>query len=116
MRRKGILGRVLLPPNREDRDLARAILPNAGTMIGVCTTLVGLVKLLEGRIGPSRVDEYGALAGVVFLASALLAYLALRSPPTSLFGRRCEHVADLCFVIGLISIVIIALLFAFEQI
>ena len=26
-------------------------------MIGVCTTLVGLVKIAEAQIGPSHVDE-----------------------------------------------------------
>jgi len=33
-------------------------------MVGICTTLIGLVKIIEDRIGSSRVDEYGGLAGL----------------------------------------------------
>ena len=39
-------------------------------MIGVCATLVGLVKILEARIGPSHVDEYATLTALLFLVSA----------------------------------------------
>ncbi len=44
------------------RELSKHILPNSGTLIGVCATLIGLVKVAEAHIGPSRVDEYAALA------------------------------------------------------
>ena len=33
-------------------------------MVGICTTLIGLVKIVENRIGPSHVDEYGGLAAL----------------------------------------------------
>ncbi len=46
--------------------LALQILPNASTMIGICVTAIGLVKIVEGRIGPSHVDEYAALTAVLF--------------------------------------------------
>src|ERR1700750_3034933 len=51
-------------------SLASHILPVSGTMIGVCATLIGLVKLAESKHGSSHVDEYAALAAVAFLASA----------------------------------------------
>jgi len=40
-------------------------------MIGVCTTLIGLVKLASTKHGVSHVDEYAALVAVTFLASAM---------------------------------------------
>jgi len=40
------------------RELSKHILPSSGTMIGVCATLIGLVKLAEAHIGPSRVDVH----------------------------------------------------------
>ena len=97
-------------------SLARHILPSSGTMIGICTTLIGLVKLLEGRTGPSRVDEYGALVAFLFLGSAMLSYLSIRMEHRPSPSRACERVADLLFIIGLTSIVGIAALFAFERI
>ncbi|MGH6740581.1 MAG: hypothetical protein ACREDY_16405, partial [Bradyrhizobium sp.] len=59
----------------EARALSKHILPSSGTMIGVCATLIGLVKLAEVHIGPSRVDEYTALASLLFLASAIASYI-----------------------------------------
>ena len=63
---------------REQGTLARYILPASGTMIGMCTTLIGLVKILEIRTGPSRADEFTALAALCFLVSAMTSYLAIR--------------------------------------
>lgn len=100
-----------------DLELARDLLPASGTMIGVCTTLVGLVKIMERQAGPSHVDEYCACIGVAFLLSAASAYLALRlarhKPALSL---RCERAADFAFLAGLASLVGLVALFAFETI
>ncbi len=90
------------------------ILPCAATLLGVCATLIGLVKVVEGRIGPSRVDEYAALAGLVFLCSAIASYVSIRHQDRPKLSRRCEIVADQCFMAGLVGITVIALLFAYE--
>ena len=63
--------------------LAGHILPTAATMIGICVTLTGLVKIAEARIGPSHVDEYCALTAVLFLASTALSYVSLRAVSVS---------------------------------
>lgn len=102
--------------DRAGPDLARNILPSSGTMIGICTTLVGLVKIAEGRLGPSRADEFGGLVGIVFLFSAILSYLAIRTTRRLRMSRRFERAADMLFMIGLICIVAVAVLFAFERI
>ena len=47
-------------------------------MIGVCATLIGLVKLVEAHIGPSRVDEYAALVSLLFLAARLRPMISMR--------------------------------------
>ena len=49
-----------------DKALSKHILPSSGTMIGVCATVIGLVKVLEPDIGPSKVDEYAALTSLFF--------------------------------------------------
>jgi hypothetical protein len=96
--------------------LSRHILPNAGTMVGVCTTLIGLVKIAEGWIGPSHVDEAAALTAILFLVSAIASYLSIRLGDASDLSVRLERCADICFVIGLVGLTLIAVLFAYETI
>jgi hypothetical protein len=100
----------------EQRALSKHILPSSGTMIGVCATLIGLVKLAEAHIGPSRVDEYAALASLLFLASAIASYISIRHPDRLRLSERSEAIADQCFLAGLIGIAIITLFFAYEVI
>jgi hypothetical protein len=39
-------------------------------MIGVSTTLIELVKVAKAHMGPSHVDQYAGLAGLLSLLSA----------------------------------------------
>jgi hypothetical protein len=94
--------------------LSGHILPSAATMIGVCITAIGLVKLVEGRIGPSHVDEYCSIAALIFLASAAASYVSLRLEPETRHFALMERVADISFMLGLVLLTIIALLFAYE--
>jgi hypothetical protein len=95
--------------------LACHILPVSGTMIGVCVTLIGLVKLAEAKHGSSNVDEYAAIAAVTFLVSALTSYLSIRCSRIKL-SVRIEQCADLIFLCGLVGITVVATLFAYEVI
>jgi hypothetical protein len=97
-------------------SLASHILPVSGTMIGVCATLIGLVKLAETKHGSSDVDEYAALAAVTFLASALTSYLSIRYADRAKFSFQVERMADVIFLCGLIGITLVATLFAYEVI
>jgi hypothetical protein len=85
-------------------------------MIGVCATLIGQVKLAEAKHGSSHVDEYAALASVMFLASALTSYLSIRYSQRAGLSYRIEQIADLIFLGGLIGITLVATLFAYEVI
>ena len=101
---------------RINRELSRHILPTSATMIGICTTFIGLVKVAESRMGPTHVDEYAALAALLFLISATSSYLSMRYANMAELSGRCERVADMLFLAGLFSITIIAMLFAYEAI
>jgi len=108
-------------PFRKDTDhprqhLARHVLPNAATMLGVCVTIIGLVKIAEAHIGPSRVDEFCALTAVLFLVSSVLSYVSLRSVPDSRQERVLERLADTIFLAGLFALTVITLMFAYEVI
>lgn len=102
--------------SRIGRELSQHILPTSATMIGICTTLIGLVKVVEIKVGPSHVDEYAALAALLFLISATLSYLSIRYSSRTELSSRCEKLADQLFLIGLFSITVIAMLFAYEVI
>src|SRR5215467_9270856 len=96
--------------------LASHILPVSATMIGVCVTLIGLVKLAEAKLGSSHVDEYAALVSIMFLTSALTSYLSIRYSQRPRLSVRIEQIADLIFLGGLIGITLVATLFAYEVI
>jgi hypothetical protein len=100
----------------EARALSKHILPSSGTMIGVCATLIGLVKLAEPHIGPSRVDEYAALASLLFLLSAISSYISIRHSDRMQLSERCEIIADQSFLAGLIGLAGITLFFAYKVI
>lgn len=97
-------------------SLASHILPVSGTMIGVCATLIGLVKLAEAKHGSSHVDEYAAIAAVTFLASALTSYLSIRWSHRTKLSILVEQIADVIFLGGLVGITVVATLFAYEVI
>jgi hypothetical protein len=97
-------------------SLASHILPVSGTMIGVCTTLIGLVKLAEAKHGPSHVDEYAAIAAGTFFVSALTSYLSIRWSDRTALSIRIEQIADLIFFCGLVGVTLVATLFAYEVI
>jgi hypothetical protein len=111
---QGMSNRITLRTRSE--SLASHILPVSGTMIGVCATLIGLVKLAEAKHGSSHVDEYAAMAAVTFLASALTSYLSIRYSNRARLSFQIERIADVIFLCGLIGITLVATLFAYEVI
>ena len=85
-------------------------------MVGVCLTSISLVKIIEGRIGQSHVDEYLAITRIIFLVSTFLAYLVLRARLKAATLAIIETLADWTFLFGLAVMVIVATLFAYETI
>lgn len=98
----------------EAKGPARHILSTASTMIGISTTLIGFVKLLEGGKDDNHVDEYAAGIAVIFLFSAILSYSAIRTEAHGRVSRFCEQVADNLFIVGLVGITAVAFVFAYE--
>ncbi len=99
-----------------DEQLQDRILSTSGTMVGVCATLIGLVKVVEHGRPASHVDEYAGCAAVIFVFSAFFAYLAIRSPRKGRVHGAFGSIADLLFVCGLITLAAISLMFAYDLI
>ena len=79
-------------------------------MIAMCATLVGLVKFVSSNAGVDTVvDESAAVIGIIFLGSAVLSYLSIRSP---LDLDRWEGWADRTFLLGIVTLVVAVLVLA----
>lgn len=90
--------------------LSTHILPTSATMIGVCLTTL-YISLL-GPVGTRRVvvDKLMAADALVFLASAVLSFLSMRSRR---WGTRLEGYAELVFIAGLGLLALGAVVLAF---
>ena len=90
--------------------LATHILPTSATMIGVCMTVLSI-----GHLGPAGemrmiVDKLLAIDALVFLVSALLSFVSMRS---SRIALRYEATAELIFIGGLVMLAMVAVVLAF---
>jgi hypothetical protein len=94
--------------------LSTHILSASVVMIGVSTTLIGLVKVAKAHMGASRADQYAALTAMLFLCSALASYLSIRWVGNPKLREKLDQLADVIFICGLIGISAIALFFAYE--
>lgn len=95
-----------------DNKLSSHILPTSSTMVGVCMTAVSLVKLGETRYALTRVDELMAFDGLLFLVSAILSYMAIRTTTRAAVGL--ERAADVVFMLGLCLTVVASFLLAYS--
>jgi hypothetical protein len=89
--------------------LSMHILPTSATMVGVCMTVLSIMKLAS----PAGVITHKLLAvnSVVFLASAILSFVSMR-PQRNL--ARLESLAEFTFLAGLIMLVLAAVIVSFE--
>jgi membrane protease YdiL (CAAX protease family) len=94
--------------------LSSHILSASVVMIGVSTTLIGLVKVAKAHIGPTRADQYAALIGLLFLFSALASYSSIRWSEKRALRQTCDRIADFIFICALVGISIVASFLAYE--
>lgn len=99
------------------RKVAQHILNTASTMVGVCMTVIGLVKIGELRTGNVWVDVYVSVDSLFFLVAAVLSYFSIRhEEDRPVVGARYERWAEAPFLAGLVIMALISLLFALEVI
>jgi hypothetical protein len=83
----------------EQAALSTHILSVSGTLVGVCLTVIGLIRTVERLKGLQTVeDELLAIDSLTFLFAGLASYLALRSRTQNGY-RRLERIADAWFLI-----------------
>lgn len=90
--------------------LSAHILPTSATMVGVCMTVLSIGHLARGGEARLVIDKMLAADALVFLVSALLSFISMRSHH---FGPRYERRAELVFVAGLGLLAVAAVVLAF---
>lgn len=92
-------------------DVSQHILPVAATMVGVCMTVITVMQIAPKSRLTTFADDLLAIDSLLFLISTLLSYWTIRPKESS---QRLELWADRFFLIGMIFMVIISFLVAFE--
>ena len=90
--------------------LSAHILPTSATMIGVCMTVLSIGHLGSGGQWRLVADKLLAVDALVFLVSALLSFIAMRS---SRSGATYETRAEVVFIAGLALLALGAMALAF---
>lgn len=100
------------PAVSSQQSVAHHILPTAATMAGVCVTVISIIKLTERSASfTTLIDDFLAADSAVFMVSALLSYLSLRTD----HGARLEHTADTLFLVGMAIMVVCAFLLVYAM-
>lgn len=85
------------PAKSLEADISVQIFAASAAMLGVCLTVIGLVRVvITSTKMDTLADDSLALNSLIFLTSAILAYIAMR---TRTSGRmyRIERMADYAF-------------------
>ena len=97
-------------PQPDSGGLSTHILPTSATMVGVCVTVIGIVKLFHAGALGIYVDKLLALDSALFVASAVLSFVSLRKQPGA---GRMETLAEEIFLLGLMLMGLASLMLAF---
>lgn len=93
-------------------DLSQHILPTSAQLVGVCLTVISLVKVMHiGRTG-SVLDKLLAIDALLFTFSTAFSYASMRGVKSAAF----EKYADQFFMLGLLELGACAVLLAFEMV
>jgi len=83
-------------------------------MIGVCMTVISIVKIIGVKMPLGRVDQLLAFDSAIFMISAGFSYFSIRYGEDDKRHARYEKVADLAFMQGLVLMTITGFLLAYE--
>ena len=86
---------------RLDENICVHIFTASAAMVGVCLTVVGIIRVVISRHQSDLfADDLLALNAMLYLASSLLSYWALRTRNVTR-NYRLERIADIIFLVAL---------------
>ena len=94
------------PPNKRlEDDIAIHILSVSAGMVGVCLTVIGLIRVvITLRNADTFADDLLAFDAILFLVACLTSYWALRTRSAQRM-YRLERFADVVFLLALVLMV-----------
>ena len=81
-------------------NLSHHILPTSATMVGVCMTVISIIKLIGTRTFP-YIDHMLAIDSLLFLLGAAFSYYSIRHENEHRLSATIENIADIVFMSGL---------------
>lgn len=91
-----------LPARTLEADLCVHIFTASAALVGVCLTVIGLIRIVIATTKVETVaDDLLAADATLFMVSCLLAYWALRTRSVRRM-HRLERAADAIFLVGLL--------------
>ena len=81
-------------------ELSQHILPTSAQLVGVCMTVISLVKVLHIGQAGSVLDKCLAIDALIFTISAALSYSSMRDDRSG----NLEKYADQFFMVGLFEL------------
>jgi hypothetical protein len=93
----------------DNASLTTHILPTSATLVGACITALSVTKAMHH--GSVMVDKLLALDTALFLVSAILSFIAMRSPRLE---RRMESFAEAIFLFALVLVAVAAVALSIE--
>lgn len=97
--------------DKKTADVSQHILPVSSTMVGVCMTVITVMQLAPKNSLSILANQLLAIDGLLFLMSTFLSYLTVRPKE---HNERAELWADRLFLIGMVLMVLISFIVAFE--
>jgi len=99
---------------REDRELSIALYTQmfalSGAMVGVCLTVIGVLRLLTEVKGYRTLgDDLVAVDGIFFLFACVFSFLTLKNRDLNK-RRTFQRVTDSCFLIAIALMLVICML------
>jgi hypothetical protein len=105
------------PPNDRkhlEADISTHIFSASAGLVGVCLTVIGLIRVVVATLNVDTfADNLLAIDALLFLASCLLSYWALRTRSIARM-YRVERVADAIFIAGLLLMTAVCTIIAYE--
>lgn len=92
-------------------SLAGHILPTSATMVGVCVTAIGIVRLMHAGTVGYYVDKLLAIDSIIFVTCAVISFAAARLNSQA---TQIENTAESIFLVGLFLLGVASVFMAFQ--
>ena len=99
-------------PEKDARGMSHHILTASSTLMGISFAIVTLIGAF-GHADKTLVDDFALLSLFLFFAACLLSYASIRARRQA---ALCERIADLLFIVALISLTLLSVSLYFRLI